>query len=1212
MKVFSTRFYTPEHNKLENKKTYASFVSFSSAKNQRDVFVPTKPDYHALLKNADGNLSEKDINLLVNACKDDDGNVVEKIFNNALKLAKYNHPKQDCPPSRIIAECNNGFSGEDNFSQEAFDGAVKLLDNGFSYGGTASTIDICFDRDNKFNPKVIELALKHKDTPHHLKILQTSTDGRSGFNEYFFNKFVDYSKNHVYSEPELSDFKWACVDNSLKLNKTAIDTGLKLASDYYDKCVGLGDVKRLLEKCNDKKGLFNEEALQSLTKDIPERLENYYLYLSSRLESSINAKGDFEKTAFDLYNSLYNTLGPGYSTDTLNTFINMARNNEGVIDKNTAQYIIMSVDLSGPNFAVELVPKLKNKKGDFDPQAVKTWLKLEKDFETPKTQWLEVLKGGNGKYPDGIYEAFKYFKKSYNRPAELLTKNCKNKKGDFAPKIFEFEKKLLKTLSENNVANLIPAIKNADGNDIDYNKYNAYQKLAESMIFMSDITKILPLSSDVNILNYNTQKAIEINESQDEALIYPLTVGDVIAAFADENGKFQEEKYQEFKKLLDAALENKNVLRTSENGITDEDIYNLFNVRLEDTVSALTLAGEKTLEYAFSLKLDGLGDFIEKAAFVCEALENDRKKSGAQKNETVDFKEILLKNINPKNTKEYKSLQSEQKALKEKLYRLLTKEEKMVLKTNKEEIQKLENEKSELKKRLSTDFITKEEKEEILSKIKNCNQKIKQHKQTFQNAANKQPQLQEKISELEVKMRAMKDSAIKDPKAIIDLINIIDAFTDKKNQKYLEQIISYINAKTPEEKEIYQETLNKMLFQKVGVRFDEQTARQLDMAKSQYLAGVFASDTAFNNNFSNLINLIKENKQSSVKEILCSLPQNIDTKKQFEALGINYDRWVSTDKNSYVRVNIQTDEQKAKQAAIKNLEADFNDTTFKKLPKDERNRLIGVLKTNGVDLILKDEEQYDEDGYLDGKIKILRMYKNGRPIEFEMLEKLVSELKKDINSNSFWDELDAESDEDNPKSTIYNHLVKLRYADVKNALKTRNNKHVEMEVRKSDMNDISHSLFLGNHSSCCTAVGSNSNDWSAPNYIKNKLISSIEVVDGSKSVGNTMCFFAEVDGETSLVLDNIELNSQYQFNDKIRDAIVEYAKKLTEEVGQPDMPIYAGPNRHKVNMDIFPLKKRNITILGSSGNDKLYIDYDTKAHKIDGEKKDIVELFKIR
>lgn len=136
------------------------------------------------------------------------------------------------------------------------------------------------------------------------------------------------------------------------------------------------------------------------------------------------------------------------------------------------------------------------------------------------------------------------------------------------------------------------------------------------------------------------------------------------------------------------------------------------------------------------------------------------------------------------------------------------------------------------------------------------------------------------------------------------------------------------------------------------------------------------------------------------------------------------------------------------------------------------------------------------------------------------------------------------------------------------------------------------------------------NSWSAPAYIMNKCISSIEIKDGSKFVGNTMCYIAKVDEKPALVLDNIELETQYQYNDKIKDAIIEYAKKLTREIGQPQMPIYAGPYRHKVDFSEYPYAKHYVNILGKTF-DEVYIDYLASGKVIDNTA-DRTKLYKIR
>ena len=111
---------------------------------------------------------------------------------------------------------------------------------------------------------------------------------------------------------------------------------------------------------------------------------------------------------------------------------------------------------------------------------------------------------------------------------------------------------------------------------------------------------------------------------------------------------------------------------------------------------------------------------------------------------------------------------------------------------------------------------------------------------------------------------------------------------------------------------------------------------------------------------------------------------------------------------------------------------------------------------------------------------------------------------------------------------------------------------------------------------------------------------------------NALELFAMVDGEPALVLDNIELKTKYQNNPKIRNAFVEYAKKLCEELGKPDMAIYAGPNRHKLDLSIFPKEERQMRPIGSTGKGEVYMDYTTGRRSVNGTDTESVVLYKIR
>jgi len=242
----------------------------------------------------------------------------------------------------------------------------------------------------------------------------------------------------------------------------------------------------------------------------------------------------------------------------------------------------------------------------------------------------------------------------------------------------------------------------------------------------------------------------------------------------------------------------------------------------------------------------------------------------------------------------------------------------------------------------------------------------------------------------------------------------------------------------------------------------------------------------------------------------------------------------------------------------------------------------------------------------------LSLSSNGERIKFEDLAKIISVIKKEINSKEFWAVKNNDPTIETARAHLYEHLIKLRTADIENAGNIKDGEIAEIEIRKTDMYDVKKAIGLGNDGACCTALGRNFNEWSAPTYIMNKCIGAIEVTDKGNFVGNSMIYLAYVDGEPALVLDNIELKTKYHENDAIRDAFMEYTKKLCDEIGKPDMPIYAGPLRHKLTMSIYPKTEHNMEIIGSTGDQVVYIDYDASPHQIGNGEVANIEMYKIR
>lgn len=409
-----------------------------------------------------------------------------------------------------------------------------------------------------------------------------------------------------------------------------------------------------------------------------------------------------------------------------------------------------------------------------------------------------------------------------------------------------------------------------------------------------------------------------------------------------------------------------------------------------------------------------------------------------------------------------------------------------------------------------------------------------------------------------------------------------------------------------------QQELNQAINTVIRTDKEGKVCKSINFLNNKYLRKMLEADEYFRENFKRilyLLNRIPDKPAEAFDKMLI----NIVTKKQFEDLGINYDKWTKFNPESKIHKSVDLSDNDKKQFVIKNIEEDLTSEFWNNIPKDEHDNFFTELSKNGYALKEVQVANYDIDGYADEiRLVTTKLCKNDKPIKFGDLSSLFKTIYKYMNTNSFWNTLNKNLSVELSKREIINHLMDLRSAELKLASQTSDDKLNDITVRKADMNNIEYSLFLGNYASCCTAVGSGCNQWSAPNYIMSKMVSAIEILDGKEPVGNTMCYIADIDGKPSLLLDNIELQNKYQYNDEIRDMIFEYAEKLTAEIGKPDMPIYAGPNRHKVNLENFALENKTLKLIGANDRIPFYIDFATRGYDSANNEKFIGDLYRIK
>lgn len=453
-----------------------------------------------------------------------------------------------------------------------------------------------------------------------------------------------------------------------------------------------------------------------------------------------------------------------------------------------------------------------------------------------------------------------------------------------------------------------------------------------------------------------------------------------------------------------------------------------------------------------------------------------------------------------------------------------------------------------------------------------------------------------RIADATSKKNAVLNNSIKDPKVKADAINIYvsaleNSARNKEDYNKANELAPYLKYLNSDNKEL-NEKLKDVAWGRFSIAPTENTKEKINF-NNNVPKLILATDN-FDGPFSDLIDIINEEPNKTVKESLDELPQNQTLKKSLQNNGMSYEVWTGRNPELDMHVKIEHSFDNMSKNAITNLNAEFNDEIFQSLPKEQQNKLTKRLASGGYNLKNTENIVYEGDGYFAGTKQELKLYKGDKPIEFKDLSKIYKLINTEFDTNDYWKfDQNHEMLETN-KGTFKNH-IETRHEEMKRIRQYHGSNSSDITIKKVDMDDIPHSLFLGNDSSCCTALGS-FNDWTAPNYIKNKMVQAIELTDDKESIGNSMMYLISTPNEAgelkpALLVDNIELKPKYQYNDKLEDGIVKYCKNFCKELGKPDMEIYAGPNRHKLNMENFEMVNKRFQMLGDTCGDEIYLDF---------------------
>ena len=682
--------------------------------------------------------------------------------------------------------------------------------------------------------------------------------------------------------------------------------------------------------------------------------------------------------------------------------------------------------------------------------------------------------------------------------------------------------------------------------------------------------------------------------------------------------------------LLRDAYFNRDLLK---GGFSELSDYELCTTLINDSVViALGLFGKGTLESAFNLDLTGFENLCKDVSKFTQSISRNNL-------------ELLREKINPETSLKYRNLEEEIAKDKRKINQLLGKENLAKRKELTKQIEVLKTDKSnnkevkELKRQIQNLYINCENANRIKDLMQAINEKQQKKKEILKGKLNLSPQeIINKVwtiaaitqspsytkqvlintNAFEEYQRQLLETLGKqtdndtyniNKKHYAEMLNNLDendfyvVLKKRKLNKDVKELIELLQEPSAENDKLWKKNIDKKIYEKAGLLYSEQYANELNLAGCKYLNELIMSDRSFWSIFPEFIYALEcglAAGDKNIDEALDNFVNNHATRQIYEERGIDYFKWSRYDKNSFLSDTVTVTAEDAKQKAVENLATDLAMLyCAEQIPTEECNDIFSALSELGVYAVP------------DGEDIIIEI--DGRDIRFDELTPIISVIKNILNTSPFWNNEAADEATEKMRDLLYNHFMLQRKQEIVCAKQLKESEVVDIKVQKVNMSDLKYSLCLGNHAHCCTALGSQANEWAAITYIINKCISAIEVLANGESVGNTMMYLADVNGELSLVLDDIELQTKFQNNNKIRDMIIKYAKQVCKEVGKPDIPIYAGPGMQKVDLSEFPLEENcEMVIIGRSPEESagVYLDFDNDEHFLDG-KAEYCNLYRI-
>ena len=141
-------------------------------------------------------------------------------------------------------------------------------------------------------------------------------------------------------------------------------------------------------------------------------------------------------------------------------------------------------------------------------------------------------------------------------------------------------------------------------------------------------------------------------------------------------------------------------------------------------------------------------------------------------------------------------------------------------------------------------------------------------------------------------------------------------------------------------------------------------------------------------------------------------------------------------------------------------------------------------------------------------------------------------------------------------------------------------------------------LFMGNRTSCCTAIIDGGNGKATPIYLSNTAFNVVEMTDENGNiVAMSRIFVGKIDEKPSVIVENVEINNAFLKNrdeaelKELRDKMFGYIGNLASAVSNDnEMPVYFSKNYTKVPVSDLAEETKKVEFLGDISSETVYLN----------------------